>query len=131
MELFSNPTGALRQVSKIVLIATGVFWGLYDVIPMLNQGRGDTLSENLRDWSRRAWVLPWFWGALSAHLFLNTGQPQDYRQRFLIAAGVLAALIVANVVTWYGLRWEAGVGWRTGLFFLGIAAGLLLWSQNQ
>jgi hypothetical protein len=127
-----NPerTKKLRWASRGLVILTGVLWAIYDIIPSINSGRGDTISENFRDWGRRAWVLPLFWGLLSGHLFLNVGQPDTYRVRFLVAAGIMAGLIAVNIFTWYALHHEANVYMRIGLFFGGIGMGLLLWSQN-
>lgn len=128
-----NPdkTRRLRSISKVVVVLTAIIWGLYDILPSINAGRGDTISENLRDWARRTWCLPFFWGGLTAHLFVNIGQhPTKYRVLFFGFAGLTGAAIAANVVTALVLDWSAPLWFRVMVLAMGAVAGMLLWGQN-
>lgn len=125
-----NRTSKLRRTSKVIVILTGLLWAVYDVIPAINAGRGDTISENVRDWSRKWWILPYVWGALTAHFFVNIGQPDAYKTLFQILAMLTFGLFAANVCTALFLG-EAPAWSRAVALMVGFASGLALWAQNH
>lgn len=130
----TNPerTKKLRLASRVLVVVTGLVWAIYDVLPSVNGGRGDTISENLRDWSRTLWVLPFFWGALSSHLFLNVGQhPVHYRTLFYALACLTLFLLGANLFSYFGWDWVAPLWFRGLVFVVGLVLGMLLWGQNS
>lgn len=124
-------TRKLSAVSVGITVATGIIWALWDIVPAMWEGRNDTISENIRNFSRFAWVVPWFWGALTAHFFINIGQPDSYKLRFLIFGVTTVALVVFNLLTYYVWHWNCPPWVRTISVFVGALCGLLFWSQDN
>jgi hypothetical protein len=123
-------TKKLSIVSKVIVIFTGALWLIYDIFPAMNDGRNDTISETMRNWTRSAWVLPFIWGAITGHLFITTGQPDNYKERFYAALAIVASAIIANLVTHFAVGWVAPVWYRITMLFVGIGLGVLLWPQS-
>jgi hypothetical protein len=123
-------TKKLSMISAGLTVATGILWAAWDIVPAMWEGRNDTISENIRNWSRYNWTLPLFWGALSSHFFINAGQAENYQIRFYIFAGVILTCIGANLGTYFGAEWEVPVWARSAFFFGGLVLGLVLWSQD-
>ena len=122
-------TDRLRKISAGIVAATAAIWALWDIIPAINAGRGDTLSENIRDWSRNMWSIPLIWGALTGHFFVNIGQPTQYTKFFLILCGIAVAAILTNVATHF-LIGQVPLWGRIAALVFGIVLGIALWSQN-
>jgi hypothetical protein len=123
-------TAKLGLVSKIIVLTTAALWAIWDVIPAIWHGRNDTISENIRNWARGIWVLPFFWGILTSHFFINIGQPENYQTRFYIAASIILGVIGVNLATYFAVGWESPVWFRIVVLFTGMVLGIILWAQN-
>ena len=122
-------TKKYRLTSRAILVLTGAVWVVWDIFPAINVGRGDTLSENIRDWSRSVWLIPYMFGALIGHFFLNFGQPDWYRAGFMWFTGVTLFMLAANIIT-YMLLGEVQLIARIAALCVGCALGTILWTQD-
>jgi hypothetical protein len=129
-EVNEQKTKRMRLVSQIILIATAAVWFIWDLIPAINNGRGDTLSENMRDWGRSLLVLPMLWGALGSHFFFNFGQASNYVTRFYILLAISVVAIIVNVAVYYLHPIEYNVYWRVSAYVVGAFLGVFLWGQS-
>lgn len=127
-----NPerTKKQRLISQIILVSTGAIWLIWDLFPAINAGRGDTLSENIRDFSRHVIFLPLLWGCLGAHFFINLGQADNYIARFYVLIGFAVAAVALDLVLWFTNQIQYTPDMRIAAYFVGNAIGLLLWSQT-
>lgn len=122
-------TKKLRWASRSIIVATGLLWMVYDIFPAVNVGRGDTISENVRDWSRKWWILAYVWGALATHFFVNVGQPANYKSMFYVFAGVTVGYLATNIATVIVVG-EVPPWFRLLALVIGALTSLVLWAQN-
>jgi len=123
-------TKKIMKGSKWIVVLTAIVWSVWDVIPAMNQGRGDTISEAIRTWSRTAWVVPMGWGILTSHFFVNIGQPENYQLRFYVMSGFFVACIIANLIHSYYMGYVLSPAVRVGVMLFGMGIGMFFWPQN-
>lgn len=110
------PTVVIVLVSTVGLI-------VYDIIPAISRPLGDTISEVLRDWSYRYWVIPLAFGVLNGHWFGPAVQPVQHGFWFLIGFGILSLIMgYFNIGHFDPSNW-----WI--LVFLGFIMGATFWAQ--
>lgn len=111
---------------KFILVMVGVII-VFDLFLALNDERGDTISEVMKEWAyRRFFVVTWAWGVLAGHLFLTHPAP-------VIAPPwniwLLLGLTVVLLGVGFGYRGIVGVQVQLVLLVAGVIAGRLLWPQ--
>lgn len=123
-------TKKIAKGTRIIVIAVSVLLLAWDIVAATWQGRNDTISEWIRNWSRTSITLPFFGGALMSHFFVNLGQPESYQIRFYLFAGVMVSCIGADVARFFIFSEAYSVEARISAVFFGFGAALLLWCQN-
>lgn len=121
---------SLQLTSAALIVLVTLILSLYDIVPAVNDARGDTISEVLRQWSRDWPVLAYMWGVLGGHWFLGHAAYVTGSQRGDAALLVLsgwAALILCVGLQDYTER--LGLGVHAAFLLAGIAAGHFLWTQ--
>lgn len=121
----------LRTITKIICISVAIFLIGYDIIPFLNPGRGDTISEVIASWGLKFFTLPFVFGALCGHFFLlrdNANPPNPYV--------LLPLIIIVVALDAVGSIWNINVLMFIKQhpfipLFVGIPAGSWLWPQSK
>jgi hypothetical protein len=108
-----------RLASQAIIVLTCVLLIGYDVLPFASAPDHDTLSEVMRDGALSSSALPYGWGFLAGHFFV-----QWVPRRLTHAQALSAAAGLAFVV-----HLVSPPGWAAVL--LGVAAGALLWPLGQ
>lgn len=108
-----------RRISAGVIIGTLILVIGYDLIPaFLTPESGDTISEVIRDWSARGFVLPYLGGVLVGHFWVRIPGAESAPWVWLAPAALAAGLGLAGIVITSAVAW-------VGLLFAGILAGAL------
>jgi hypothetical protein len=109
----------LRQISQLLIIATVVLLIGYDFLPFATPVAGDTLSEVMRDVGMQSKALPFGWGFLAGHFFVQlVPRRLTHTLALTTASGVALVLHVTNP--------PAGVA-----LLLGVLAGAVLWPLER
>jgi len=111
------------MISVFIVLIT---WDIYVVA--FNNERNDSISNILRDWSKRVLLLPYSFGVLSGHLFLPDIGYSIYGWRGI-------ALLTSSAISISGLGWliryyrfeSKAYPWV--MLIAGVLAGHLLWPQ--
>jgi len=104
-----------RRASQIIIALTCVLLIGYDLLPFASAPDHDTLSEVMRDSALGSSALPYGWGFLAGHFFV-----QWFPRRLTHAQALSAAAGLA-----FAVHVVSPPGWAAVL--LGVAAGALLW----
>ena len=117
-----------RLVTQVIIVAVIVAVSGWTLAMSRNATPGDTVSETMRRWARRWWVIPPAWAALFGHWFgpvVSAAWPR-WTGWVLVALGALG--LGANV--WGRWRIKAWpVWWILGA--LGAVAGAALWPLER
>lgn len=116
----------LRRPTIAIIILSSIALAAYDVLPLLTEVEGDTISEVLRDWAPRHPFVPLALCVLIGHWFIHipgwTRPKHGPKALALLGVLVLAGSLIASSV---GLSiWIPAV--VTGP--IGLALGATLWS---
>lgn len=102
---------SLRRISAAVIVGTIVLVVGYDLVPAFVDPRpGDTISEVLRDWSVRGWVLPYLGGVLAGHFWLRVPWARANAAAWLLPAAAMALAGLLGVETSHPVAWAALLG---------------------
>jgi hypothetical protein len=125
----------------VVLMSTGAIWLGWEIVLLIGRGKGqdwDTISMFTKDGAVRLQLLPFFWGVLTAHLFLTVPSNESfYIAPMIWLVWAIPAVIIAgfDIFLWTSDRtqWASWVRLlRTPYFamFAGLAAGMIGWVQR-
>jgi hypothetical protein len=114
--------------TELLIVATVAVVSVYTWVASRNDAPGDTVSETMRRWARRWWVIPPAWFALAGHWW-GPVMPEwwptwtDYVLGLLGVGGVvLGALDWRRVSGWW-------VWWILGA--VGAVLGAVLWPLSR
>lgn len=108
-----------RRISQILIVLATVLLIGYDFLPFASSPDHDTLSEVMRDSALASSALPFGWGFLAGHFFVQwTPRRLSHAQALSAAAGLALAVHVASPPGWVAV-------------LLGAATGALLWPLDK
>ena len=108
-----------RRISQITIALVTILLIGYDFLPFASSPDHDTLSEVMRDTALASSALPFGWGFLAGHFFVQALPRSLTHTQALGTAAALAAMVhVADVPGWLAL-------------LLGVAAGAVLWPLDR
>ncbi len=108
-----------RRISQILIVLATVLLIGYDFLPFASSPDHDTLSEVMRDTALASSALPFGWGFLAGHFFVQWLPRKLTHLQALSCAAALAAVVHA----------ADAPGWLAVL--LGVAAGAVLWPLDS
>ncbi len=113
-----------KRISEVMIVVTVMVISTWTAIMASNDSPGDTISEAMRSWAGRWWVIPFAWAALFGHWFgpcVPAWMP-IWSGWVLAGMGVLMFGLCAadtyRVTSWW-------VWWLMGIW--GAALGALCW----
>lgn len=108
-----------RRLSQILIVLATVLLIGYDFLPFASSPDHDTLSEVMRDTALASSALPFGWGFLAGHFFVQwLPRRLTHAQALSAAAGIALAVHVVSPPGWAAV-------------LLGVGAGALLWPLDQ
>jgi len=114
----------LRRLTVAVILIPLLVWLVWDIYVATNEVPDDTISEIIRDWSHRLYVIPYGLGGIMGHWFVNKerdeGRPSRFKTWLLTLPLVLALSPILPPLQYM----------NTAFLGIGFCAGALLWPQG-
>ena len=113
-----------RKISIGLVVICFAIMTVWDIYPALTPEQGDTISEVMRDYGHRFYILPYLIGVLAGHFWINK---EDKSTRSIKALWVTTAAILSRDI----LQVLTFQGGTPITFFLGVIAGAVWWPQSE
>jgi hypothetical protein len=115
----------LEDITKILLVTTGVVWAVYDIIPFLSKERGDTISEVISKFGKKYITIPFMFGVLMGHFFWTS----DADPKPLILVLVIALIVLFDFINNKYFSKEVSIP-SIVIMMVGIPVGHYFWALN-